>query len=246
MSVRILILIGTGEGLQIADELTRLTKYEVFVFLDKRSRIKTNFNIVDEISSLKKEDFLLRFLRRNRIESIIDASHPFDKYTTEICVKIAELENIKFRKFIRPSWKPKPNDNWITIPALSEAEKIIPNGSNVFIATGRSGLEKFSKLTSCKFYIRRLGDRIEKCLLKNGEFIYGNPPFSIEHEISLFESLKIDVLIIKNVGGKGSFAKVEAARAMNILVLMIDRPQRSNALVISSVFEILKWVDTNL
>ena len=185
-------------------------------------------------------------MRRNRIESIIDASHPFDKYTTEICVKIAELENIKFRKFIRPSWKPKPNDNWITIPALSEAEKIIPNGSNVFIATGRSGLEKFSKLTSCKFYIRRLGDRIEKCLLKNGEFIYGDPPFSIEHEISLFECLNIDVLIIKNVGGNGSFAKVEAARAMNILVLMIDRPQRSNALVISSVFEILKWVDTNL
>lgn len=62
----------------------------------------------------------------------------------------------------------------------------------------------------------------------------------------LFEFLKIDVLIIKNVGGKGSFAKVEVARAMNILVLMIDRPQRSNALVISSVFEILKWVDTNL
>ena len=63
MSVRILILIGTGEGLQIADELTRLTKYEVFVFLDKRSRIKTNFNIAGEISSLKKEAFLLSFLR---------------------------------------------------------------------------------------------------------------------------------------------------------------------------------------
>ena len=118
---------------------------------------------MDEISSLKKEGFLLRFLRRNRIESIIDASHPFDKYTTEICVKIAELENIKFRKFIRPSWKPKPNDNWITLPTLNEAEKIIPNGSNVFIATERSGLEKFSKLTSCKFYIRRLGERVKQC-----------------------------------------------------------------------------------
>ena len=129
---------------------------------------------------------------------------------------------------------------------MNEAEKIIPNGSNVFIAAGRSGLEKFSKLTCCKFYIRRLGDRIEQCSLKNGEFIYGDPPFSIEHEISLFECLNIDVLIIKNVGGNGSFAKVEAARAMNILVLMIDRPQRSNALVISSVFEILKWVDTNV
>ena len=39
---------------------------------------------------------------------------------------------------------------------------------------------------------------------------------------------------------------MNSARAMNILVLMIDRPQRSDALVISSVFEILKWVDTNL
>jgi precorrin-6x reductase len=48
------------------------------------------------------------------------------------------------------------------------------------------------------------------------------------------------------VGGKGSFAKVEAARALNILVLMIDKPQKSNTLVISSIPEIFKWVDTNL
>jgi precorrin-6A/cobalt-precorrin-6A reductase len=151
VSVRILILIGTVEGLQIADELTRQTNYEVFIFLDKRSRIKTSFNIAGEISALKKEDFLPSFLRRNRIESIIDASHPFDKYTTEICVKIAELENIKFRKFIRPSWKPKPNDNWITLPTLNKAEKIIPHGSNVFIATGRSGLENFLNLLVVNF-----------------------------------------------------------------------------------------------
>ena len=246
MSVRILILIGIGDGLQIADELTRHTNCQVFIFLDKRSRLKTNFNIAGEVSSLKKEDFLLRFLRKNRIEAIVDASHPFDKDTTKICVKTAKLENIKFRKFTRPSWKPRSNDNWITLPTLNEAEKIIPNGSNVFIATGRNGLEKFSKLTSCKFFIRRLGDRIGQCSLKNGEFIYGDPPFSIKDEISLFESLNIDVLVIKNVGGKGSFAKVEAARALNILVLMIDKPQKSNTLVISSIPEIFKWVDTNL
>jgi len=63
VSVRILILIGTGEGLQIAAELARQTNYEVFIFLEKRFRIKTNFNISGKISSLKKEDFLLSFLR---------------------------------------------------------------------------------------------------------------------------------------------------------------------------------------
>ena len=71
MSVRILILIGTGEGLQIADELTRLTKYEVYVFLDKRSRIKTNFNIVDEISSLKKKIFYLGFCGETELNLLL-------------------------------------------------------------------------------------------------------------------------------------------------------------------------------
>ena len=36
---------------------------------------------------------------------------------------------------------------------LDEAAKTIPDGSNVFIATGRIGLEKFSKLTSSKFLL---------------------------------------------------------------------------------------------
>ena len=71
MSVRILILIGTGEGLQIADELTRQTNYEVFIFLDKRSRIKTNFNIAGEISSLKKEDFLPIFCGETELNLLL-------------------------------------------------------------------------------------------------------------------------------------------------------------------------------
>ena len=44
---------------------------------------------------------------------------------------------------------------------------------------------------------------------KNGEFIYGDPPFSIEHEISLFECLNIDVLIIKNVGAREVLQKLK-------------------------------------
>ena len=46
--------------------------------------------------------------------------------------------------------------------------------------------------------------------------------FLAKDEISLFRSLKIDILVIKNVGGDGSFAEVEAARAMNISVIMIE------------------------
>ena len=103
-----------------------------------------------------------------------------------------------------------------------------------------------SIFTSSRFFIRRLGKVKPQCPLDNGKFIYGNPPFSLKDEISLFRSLKIDILVIKNVGGEGSFAKVEAARAMNISVIMIERPQKSWANGIDTIPGIFKWVDHNL
>ena len=246
MSVNILILIGTGDGLQLAKELGLRAEFNVHIFVDKRSRFRSNLKVVGEISSLRNEEFFLGFLIENGIEALIDASHPFDNETTELCKRVSKLADIKLTHFLRPSWTPTIDDNWTSVRTLDEAAKTIPDGSNVFIATGRIGLEKFSKLTSSKFFIRRLGKIKMHCPLDNGKFIYGDPPFSLKDELSLFRSLKIDILVIKNVGGEGSFAKVEAARAMNISVIMIERPQKPWANGIDIIPGIFKWMDHNL
>ena len=246
MSVNILILIGTGDGLQLAKELGLRAEFNVHIFVDKRSRFRSNLKVAGEISSLRNEEFFLRFLIENGIEALIDASHPFDNETTELCKRVSKLADIKLTHFLRPPWTPTIDDNWTGVRTLDEAAKSIPEGSNVFIATGRIGLEKFSKLTSSRFFIRRLGKVKLKCPLDNGKFIYGDPPFSLKDEISLFRSLKIDILVIKNVGGEGSFTKVEAARAMNISVIMIERPQKPWVNGIDIIPGIFKWMDHNL
>ena len=246
MSVNILILVGTGDGLQLAKELCLRTEFNVHIFVDKRSRIHSNLKVAGEISSLRNEEFFHHFLIENGIEALIDASHPFDKESTELCKRISKLADIKLTHFLRPPWTSTIDDNWTSVRTLDEAAKTIPDGSNVFIATGRIGLEKFSKLTSSKFFIRRLGKVKLQCPLDNGKFIYGNPPFSLKDERSLFRSLKIDILVIKNVGGDGSFVKVEAARAMNISVIMIERPLKSWANGITTISGIFKWMDDNL
>ena len=246
MSVNILILVGTGDGLQLAKELGLHPEFNIYIFVDNRSRLRSNLKVGGEISTLRNEDFFHRFLIENGIEALIDASHPFDKEITELCKRVSKLADIKLTHFLRPPWIPTIDDNWTSVRTLDEAAKIIPDGSNVFIATGRIGLEKFSKLTSSKFFIRRLGKVKMHCPLDNGKFIYGDPPFSLKDEISLFRSLKIDTLIIKNVGGEGSFAKVEAARAMNIAVILIERPQKSCANGIDTIAGIFKWMDHNL
>ena len=246
MSVNILILVGTGDGLQLAKELGLHAEFNIYIFVDNRSRLRSDLKVAGEISTLRNEDFFHRFLIENGIEYLIDASHPFDKEITELCKRVSKLADIKLTHFLRPPWIPTIDDNWTSVRTLDEAAKTIPDGSNVFIATGRIGLEKFSKLTSSKLFIRRLGKVKMHCPLDNGKFIYGDPPFSLKDEISLFRSLKIDVLIIKNVGGEGSFAKVEAARAMNISVIMIERPQKSWVNGIDTIPGIFKWMDHNL
>ena len=246
MSVNILILVGTGDGLQLAKELCLHAEFNIYIFVNNRSRLRSNLKVAGEISTLRDEDFFHRFLIDNGIESLIDASHPFDKEITELCKRVSKLADIKLTHFLRPPWIPTIDDKWTSVRTLDEAAKIIPDGSNVFIATGRIGLEKFSKLTSSKFFIRRLGKVKMHCPLDNGKFIYGDPPFSLKDELSLFRSLKIDILVIKNVGGEGSFAKVEAARAINISVIMIERPQKPWVNGIDTIPGIFKWMDHNL
>ena len=246
MSVNILILVGTGDGLQLAKELCLHAEFNIYIFVNNRSRLRSNLKVAGEISTLRNEDFFHRFLIENGIESLIDASHPFDKEITELCKRVSKLADIKLTHFLRPPWTQTIDDNWTSVRTLDEAAKTIPDGSNVFIATGRIGLEKFSKLTSSKLFIRRLGKVKMHCPLDNGKFIYGDPPFSLKDEISLFRSLKIDILVIKNVGGEGSFAKVEAARAMNISVIMIERPKKSSINAITTIPGIFKWMDHNL
>ena len=171
MSVNILILVGTGDGLQLAKELGLNAEFNIYIFVDNRSRLRSDLKVAGEISTLRNEDFFHRFLIENGIESVIDASHPFDKEITELCKRVSKLADIKLTHFIRPPWTPTTDDNWTRVQTMDEAVKKIVDGSNVFIATGRSGLEKFSKLTSSKFFIRRLGKVKMHCPLDNGKFI---------------------------------------------------------------------------
>jgi precorrin-6A/cobalt-precorrin-6A reductase len=43
-------------------------------------------------------------------------------------------------------------------------------------------------------------------------------------EEALFRRLSVDVLVVKNAGGAASRTKLDAARALRLKVLMIERP----------------------
>ena len=54
-------------------------------------------------------------------------------------------------------------------------------------------------------------------------------PFNLEDELALLQSNKITVMVSKNSGGDATVAKLEAARQLDIPVLMFNRPELPSA-----------------
>ena len=56
------------------------------------------------------------------------------------------------------------------------------------------------------------------------ELIAARGPFKLEDEKALLAERKIEVIVTKNSGGAGADAKLEAARALSLPVIMVDAP----------------------
>ena len=58
----------------------------------------------------------------------------------------------------------------------------------------------------------------------NVRWIKAIGPFALDDELALMQQHKIQVVVSKNSGGQSTVAKLDAARSMQIPVLMLERP----------------------
>lgn len=78
--------------------------------------------------------------------------------------------------------------------------------------------------------------------LLRAERITGRGPFTLEQETTLMREHKIDVLVSKNSGGDKTYAKIAAARALSIPVVMIKRPCFPSGVTVANISEALEWL----
>jgi precorrin-6A/cobalt-precorrin-6A reductase len=53
----------------------------------------------------------------------------------------------------------------------------------------------------------------------------------------------VELVVAKNAGGKGASAKLAAARALGLPVLMIDRPLLPPRPEVQTVAQVIDWLD---
>ena len=71
-------------------------------------------------------------------------------------------------------------------------------------------------------------------------------PFSLEQERKLLQKYQIQAIVSKNSGGDATYAKIIAARELNIPVIMVKRPPMPEGEKVVDIEEAIAWLKNNV
>ena len=166
-------------------------------------------------------DGLATWLRDHDVAAVVDATHPFASTMTAHAVDACAAADVPLVVLRRPGWPAEPG--WIWADSLAAAAALLPSlGERVFLTTGRTSLAAFAEL-DLEFLVRCV-DPPSGPMPRRARVLLDRGPFTVDGERALMREHGIDVLVTKDSGGPLTSAKLAAARAEGVQVLVVRRP----------------------
>jgi len=181
------------------------------------------------IGGFSQSGGLNAFIKRENINAIMDATHPYAKKMSDQAVYSAKECGIPVWRYQRPAWEKTPIDNWQEHDDWPALLASIKNCKSVFLTAGQPSeavlkvLNEYQKKGQQQTL--RTAVPCEHVLPNNMHWIKAIGPFSWQQEFELMASRKIDALISKNSGGSATQEKLKVAQALGIEVHMLKRPE---------------------
>jgi len=186
---------------------------------------------------------LAAFLARERIGAVVDATHPFASRMSANAVAACRATDTPLVVFTRPPWTRMPGDRWIEVATMDDAaEALGPQPKTVFLTQGRLQLAAFAKAPQHCYIVRAIDRPAEIDALSKSKLILARGPFSLGHELELMKREQIEALVTKNSGGSATYAKIEAARALGVEVVILRRPPTPQAETLHDLDAVLGWI----
>ncbi len=180
---------------------------------------------------------LAAYLSAAKISAVIDATHPFATQMSRHAAQATEQTGLPLLRLQRPEWPISPD--WQLAADLPMAAARLPAGARVFLSVGSRSLAPFLHRRDIWFLTRCIEPPGHS---PHGEVLLAHPPFTLAAETALLKAHKITHLVSKNAGGGATRAKLDAAKALGIEVIMVNRPQLPGAFEVASVARALNWV----
>ncbi len=245
MSRTVLVLGGTAEARELASALHERPDTRVISTLAGRvARPRLPAGEV-RVGGFGGADGLAAYLARERVEAVVDATHPFAERISASAAAACARAGVPLVRVERAPFGSEPGDDWRRVATLEEAAALIPQaGRRVFLTTGRQGLAAFAGAgVGEAFFLVRCVDPPEPPLPTDHVLLLDRGPFTIDGELELIDEHRLDVLVTKDSGGPHTAAKLEAARARGLAVIVVSRPPRPGGLAVASVGQALEWLD---
>lgn len=167
---------------------------------------------------------LRKWLGDNRIELVIDATHPFAATMTAHAAQATAQLGLPMIRLNRPGWTAEPGDRWYRVPDLAAAADTSAElGDRILLTIGRQGVAAFAGHIRPWYLIRAI-DPPEDPLPPRHEILLARGPFTVDEEAGLLARHRIRVVVTKDSGGTATAAKLTAARTAGVPVVVVDRP----------------------
>ncbi|WP_167479496.1 cobalt-precorrin-6A reductase [Nocardia arthritidis] len=241
--MKILILGGTREARELARIASSERGFDVVSALAGRVRDPLLPAGQVRIGGFGGPEGLREWLAANAIEAVVDATHPFAGTISANAAAATAAAGVPLLHLRRPGWSESLGDKWIRVPDRESAAAALNTlGERVFLTIGRQGVSAFAGLAEHWFLIRAI-DPPDGALPPRHELLLARGPFAVEAESALLAGHRIDVLVTKDSGGSLTDAKLTAACAAGIPVVMIDRPAPPDgATIVDTVPDAWKWL----
>lgn len=248
MSPHLLILAGTTEATALANAVAVAGLRATVSFAGRVARPKRQ-PLPQRVGGFGGVAGLVDHLQRQAITHVIDATHPFAAQMSRNAVAACAQAGVPLCALTRAPWAPVPGDRWTCVPDIAGAVAALDRPAcAVMLAVGRMHLQDFAPQPQHRYLLRLVDPPAAPPPFPDHHVLVSRGPFTEAADRAVMETHGIALVVSKNAGGTGAYAKIAAARALGLPVVMIDRPAvptRTEAHDVPGVFDWLGHTGTD-
>jgi precorrin-6A/cobalt-precorrin-6A reductase len=186
---------------------------------------------------------LAEFLRSERIGAVIDATHPFAARMSANAFDACLATATPLVVFTRPPWSREAGDRWTEVATIDAAVEALGRArKTVFLTQGRLQLAAFARAPQHRYIVRAIDRPAEVDALPDCRLVLARGPFALADEIALMRDEGVETLVTKNSGGRATYPKIEAARALGVEVVIVQRPAAPEAETLPDLDAVMDWI----
>lgn len=223
--MNVLILGGTTEASAIARILAEDTRFRPVLSLAGRTRAPAAAPVPCRSGGFGGAEGLAAYLRAERVQALVDATHPFAARISRNAAVAASATAVPHLAVLRPAWSAQPGDRWTGVPDMAAAAAALgPQPRRVLLTVGQQELASFAAAPWHDYLVRSVEPPPPALLPPGARILTARGPFADDEERRLLQEERIQAMVTKNSGGAATAAKLAAARALGVEVVMVARP----------------------